>query len=209
MAGLVKRGKKYYALYYVEKKQKRVSLNTESLQVAKEKIRQIESAQLRLEDIPLPTKTPLAEILEKYLFNLRSQTSERNVQKVASYLRGTFGRVCKSLKIRNVNIAKKAVKRPATQKFELIEIGFLEQLTTERVSLFVASLVAYKRISPKTANHYRQILLTMCNWAMTEGGVRSPGAKNPVTPVKRREECARQSHLKSCKHCRQHRPAVQ
>ncbi len=47
MAGLVKRGKKYYALYYVGKKQKRVSLNSTSLQIAKDRIRKIEDAQVR------------------------------------------------------------------------------------------------------------------------------------------------------------------
>lgn len=55
MAGLYKRGKKYYAIYYVGCSKKRVSLNTGSLQIAKEKIRKIESAQLRGEGNPLPT----------------------------------------------------------------------------------------------------------------------------------------------------------
>ncbi len=59
MASLRKRGNVYYAQYYVGKRQKRVSLETSSLQVAKEKIRQIESALVREVDIPLPTKTPV------------------------------------------------------------------------------------------------------------------------------------------------------
>lgn len=50
MASLVKRGKTYYVQYYLAKKLKRRSLNTDSLQVAKEKLRQIESARCREEE---------------------------------------------------------------------------------------------------------------------------------------------------------------
>lgn len=102
---------------------KEVNLVITSLQIAKERIRQIESAQLRQEDIPLPTKTPLSEIIEKYLFHLKARTSERNVPKVATYLRATFGPVCKTLKIKNDKIAHKAVKRPASGKFDLLEVS--------------------------------------------------------------------------------------
>ncbi|QEM67710.1 site-specific integrase [Geobacter sp. FeAm09] len=188
MASLKKRGKTYYAQYYVNGKQVRANLETTSLQIAKEKIRQIESAQLRQDDIPLPTKTPLPDIVDKYVFHLKAHSSERNVQKVVSYLRGTFGQVCEGLKIKNDIIAAKAVKRPASGKFDLIELGCLEQLATVQVSGFLANLVVYKGVSAKTVNHYRQILLTMCNWAMTEGGVKFPGGKNPVEAVKRYRE---------------------
>jgi len=188
MAGLIKRGKKYYAVYYVGKKQKRVALDTDSKQIAKDKVRQIESAQLRQEDNPLPTKTLLPDIIEKYLFHLKARTSERNVQKVASYLRATFGPVCDCLKIKNDKIARKAVKRPSSGKFDLIEIGCLEQLTAQMFSAFLANLVVYKGVSAKTVNHYRQILLTMCNWSMTEGGVKFPSSRNPVAAVKRYKE---------------------
>lgn len=188
MASLKKRGKTYYAQYYVNGKQKRVNLNTDSLQLAKDYLRQIESAQLRQEDIPLPTKSPLSDIVEKYLFHLGARTSERNVQKVVTYLRASFGPICEDLKIKNDRIAKKAVKRPSSGKIDLLEANCLEQLTAERVSKFLASLVVCKGISAKTVNHYRQILLTMCNWAMTEGGVKFPGGKNPVADVKRYKE---------------------
>lgn len=57
MASLIKRGKKYYAQYYIGGKPRRVSLKTTSIQVAKEKVRQIESAMLRQDDIPIPTRT--------------------------------------------------------------------------------------------------------------------------------------------------------
>jgi hypothetical protein len=86
MAGLIKRGTVYYAVYYVGKSQKRVSLDTGSLQLAREKLRQLESARFRGADSPLPTKTSLSQIIDRYLMQLQARTSERNVQKVATYL---------------------------------------------------------------------------------------------------------------------------
>lgn len=81
MASLKKRGDTNYAQYYVNGKQKRVNLGTTSLQVAKDKLRAIESAMFRQEDIPLPTKTPISEILEKYIAYLKSRTSEKKCSK--------------------------------------------------------------------------------------------------------------------------------
>lgn len=183
MASLKKRGKTYYAQYYVGGKQKRVNLETMSLQIAKEKLREIESALFRDDDLPLPTKTPLGVILEKYISNLRSRTSEKNLQKVLTYLRSTFGQVCESLKIRNQAIARKAVKRPASGSAPRMEISYLEQLTAQQVSEFLSKTVQVKGVSARTINHYRQNLVTVCNWAMREGGVRFPGGKNPVEDV--------------------------
>jgi len=183
MASLKKRGNTYWAQYYVNGKQKRVNLETESLQIAKEKIRNIETAFFRGDDLPLPTKTPLSEILEKYLSNLRARTKEKNVVKVVSYLRGTFGEACESLKIKNHAIAKKAIKRPSSGSNPRIEISYLEQLTTQQVSEFLSNIVRSKGISPRTVNHYRQNLVTLCNWAMREGGVKFPGGKNPGDSV--------------------------
>ncbi len=67
MASILKRGKKFYAQYYLNTEQKRVNLITTSRQIAK-KIRQIESALFQHKDIPLPTKTPYPVIIEKYFF---------------------------------------------------------------------------------------------------------------------------------------------
>jgi uncharacterized protein (DUF1800 family) len=116
MASYFKRGKKYWVQYYVNGKKKRFNLQTTSLQIAKEKVRQIESAQLLQDDIPIPTKTSLPEIIQKYVFHLRARTTERNVQKVSTYLRGVFGQISDCLKLKNEKIAKKAVKRPSSEK---------------------------------------------------------------------------------------------
>jgi len=47
MASLKKRGKRYYVRYYLGKKQVTKSLDTSSLQIAKEKLRQHESDEFR------------------------------------------------------------------------------------------------------------------------------------------------------------------
>jgi hypothetical protein len=59
MASLEKRGKNYYVQYYVGGRPKRVRLDTDSLQISKEKVLPIEYSN------PLPTKTPLADILDR------------------------------------------------------------------------------------------------------------------------------------------------
>ncbi len=48
-------------------KEKRISLKTESLQIAREKKRQFESKKLAGHANPLPTRNPLPDILDKYV----------------------------------------------------------------------------------------------------------------------------------------------
>jgi len=57
MASLKKRGSTYYAQYYIGERQVRKCLHTPSLQVAKEKLRQLESALYRGEIDPGPSRT--------------------------------------------------------------------------------------------------------------------------------------------------------
>ncbi|MSN26369.1 MAG: hypothetical protein GJV46_10950 [Geobacter sp.] len=71
MAGLISRGNVYYAVYYVGKKQKRVSLETSTLQLAKEKLRQLESSLYRGNDNPLPSKTPISKVVADYIEGMR------------------------------------------------------------------------------------------------------------------------------------------
>ena len=72
MTSLKKRGKTYYVQYYVGGKAKRRSLDTTSLQIAKEKLRQFESAQFRGDDLALPTRTPIADVVRDYVEHIRT-----------------------------------------------------------------------------------------------------------------------------------------
>ena len=107
MAGLFKRGKKYYALYYTGSTKRRVSLNTSSLQIAKEKLRKIESSLFQGDANPLPTKTPLEKMLNEYVEYMASFKTAKSVQTDVYYLRSMFGEVCQALTIRPADEALK------------------------------------------------------------------------------------------------------
>ena len=130
MASLKKRGNSYYAQYYVGTQQKRVNLYTESLQIAKEKLRQLESALFLETDIPLPTRTSLAQIVKEYVDYLYTVKTDKNAQKIVSYLRQIFGPICPKLKIKNSKISITAVKRKAIRETPPIEMTYFEQIST-------------------------------------------------------------------------------
>jgi integrase len=187
MAGLTKRGNTYYALYYIGRKQKRVSLETSSRQIAKEKIRQIESALVRQVDIPLPTKTPIGDVVEAYIQHMKTFKTARSVVKDMSYLREVFGQVCPSLKIKNEKNSKRARKAYSRNT---IMVSFIEQITTADLASFVSTRVRETGIAPKTANRYREIITRLFNWAMSQYGIKTPGNVNPASKVERYREKA-------------------
>ena len=188
MAGLLKRGKTYYALYYVGKKQKRVSLETDSLQVAKEKLRQLESSIYRGNDRHLPTKTSVADVVADYIDDMKTRKTAKSVQRDLSYLREAFGPVCEALFLKNeTNSAKRKNGKSA---LVCLQPTCFEMLTTADISAFIAGQVRCKGLKPKTANRYREVLTRLYNWAMTQGGVRIAGDKNPAAKVERYREGA-------------------
>lgn len=188
MAGLHKRGSIYYAIYYVGKKQKRVSLETSSLQLAKEKLRQLESALYRGNDNSLPTKTPIADVVTNYIEHMKTRKTAKSVTRDVSYLREAFGPICPALAIKN---AKLSSKRKSSKLAPIyIEANCFEQVTTADIANFIATQVRRKALAPKTANRYREVLTRLYNWAMTQQDVRIPGDKNPAAKVERYKEKA-------------------
>ena len=97
MASLVKRGKNYYLQWRVGVKIKRRSLRTDSLQMAKDKLRQFESARIRGDDLPLPTHTRLPDILAKYVEHVRTIKTPKSAQTDVYYLRQMFGPILSGL----------------------------------------------------------------------------------------------------------------
>ena len=198
MAGLYKRGKNYYAMYYVGGSKKRVSLNTRSLQVAKEKVRQIESAQMRGDDNPLPSKTQLSVVVDKYVQHIRNMKTAKSAQTDVYYLRSMFGTICPALEITSRKASLRAKKRPPRKgndrrfKDKVIEASYLEQITSVDISEFIAHQVQSRGLAPKTANRYREILSRLFNWAMDEAGVKMPGDNNPASKVSKYKEHAPQ-----------------
>ena len=80
MASLVKRNRIYYLQYYVGRKLKRKCLSTSSYQIAKEKLREFESAQLKGEKYPLTTQTRLEDIVSRYVDHIRTVRPEDATQ---------------------------------------------------------------------------------------------------------------------------------
>lgn len=188
MASLKKINKKYYIQYYKGNKQKREPTGTESLQVAKEHLRNFESAQALGIANPLPTRTPLTDVIEKYIKHLYTVKRDRNAQKIICYLRAVFGPVCEGLAVKNRKISAKAVKRPARSDIPVIEAVTFEEVSTADIAQYISNVVRSKGIKGKTANRYREILTRMYNWAMTQAGVRMPGRINPAAQVEKYAE---------------------
>ncbi len=196
MASLRKRGSTYYLSYYVSGREVRRSLDTDSLQIAKERQRQFESAEMRGEDNPLPTRTPIADIVTKYVNHIRTVKTAKSAQTDIYYLRDAFGPICEALQVTSRRLSPAAKKRPPKpgqdrrRRAVVIEARTFEQISTADVSAFISGQVQSRGLAPKTANRYREILCRLFNWAMEEGGVRLPADRNPVSKVGRYSERA-------------------
>jgi len=196
MASLVKRGEKYYVQWRVGVKIKRRSLRTDGLQMAKEKLRQFESARIRGDDLPLPTRTRLPDILAKYVEHVRTIKTPKSAQTDVYYLRQMFGSICPALQINSRKASIRAMKKPPKPgqdrrfKMSTIDVSYLEEITTADVANFIGNHVRSRGLAPKTANRYREIIHTFFNWAMQEQGIRMPSGLNPVSNVSKYKERA-------------------
>jgi len=136
MASLRQRHGTYYIQYYVGQKQKRISLHTDVLQIAKEKLRQFESAELRGADSPLPTRTPIGQVVQAYAEHIRLHKTAKSAQTDIYYLREAFGAVCPALEVTSRRLSPLAKKRPPKpgqdrrRRAMIIEAGCFEQITT-------------------------------------------------------------------------------
>ncbi|MEN6307092.1 MAG: site-specific integrase [Anaerohalosphaeraceae bacterium] len=195
MASLKKRGKSYYVQYYIGGIQKRASLDTDSYQIAKEKLRQFESAQARGDANPLPTKTPLADILERFIKFMETFKTAKSLQTDIYYLRSIFGDICPALKITSRKRSPRQQKKPDLKidrrvKPKTIEASCIEDITTADITEFITAQVRSRGLAPKTANRYREILHRFFSWATKQAGVKMPGNTNPAAEVERYKEKA-------------------
>jgi integrase len=196
MASLKKRGKSYQIQYCVAGRQRRVGLGPIPLQIAKEKLRQFESARLRGEDVPLPTRTPIAEVVTAYVAHIRSVKTPKSAQTDVYYLREAFGPICPALEITSRRVTEACRKRPRRPgqdrraRVPTVEPPYLEAITTADVAAFISAHTRARGLAPKTANRYREIIVRLFNWAMKQYGVRMPRDKNPAAAVERYKEPA-------------------
>lgn len=190
MASLIKRGNTYYAQFMVGQKAKRISLETGNLQLAKDKLRTLESSLFRGNDNPFPTKTPIATVVTDYIENMLARKTAKSVQRDVYYLREAFGPICPALTLKNAKISAKGKKCPTRHAPLYIEASCFEQVTTTDVANYITTQVRRKGWKPKTANRSREVLTRLYNWAMEQNGIRLPGDKNPAAKVERYKESA-------------------
>ncbi len=196
MAFLHKRGPLYYLHDRIGGRLVRTSLKTDSLQLAKEKLRQYESAKLHDTDSPLPTRTPIADVLTAYVQHIRATKTAKSAQTDVYYLREMFGPCCEAVKINSRTPSDKARKRPRKDEGDkrkrdsIIEADCFEGIRTSQIVTFIGEQVRRRGLRPKTANRYREILVRLFNWAMKQKLVRMPGGVNPAAAVERYREHA-------------------
>jgi hypothetical protein len=201
MASLKKRGPLYYIQYYLPgKKQRRVNLHTDSYQIAKEKLRRFESAQACGDELPLPTRTPIADIVTAYVQHIRTIKTAKSAQTDIYYLREMFGPICEALTVTSRRLSPKTKKKPPIPgivqdrrcKAPVIEPEFFEQITTAMISGFISGRMRERGLAAKTANRYREIMMRLFNWSMDQRGIKVNGTVNPVLKVQRYKEPAPQ-----------------
>ena len=83
MASLTKRtwknGPAWYIQYYVGNQQRCVRAS-DNYQIAKEKLRRFEAARAAGDELPLPTRTPIPEIVAPYVQNIRQIKTAKSAQ---------------------------------------------------------------------------------------------------------------------------------
>lgn len=184
MASLWKRKGVYYARYYVGGKQRAVCLHTTSHQTAKEKLRRFETRLAERGEEALPTKTPVAEVLQAYVRHILVAKTKAGVKSDLYYLRDIFGPVCKELEVKQKDARARAHRAYLPAKY-------LEQIRTQDIVAFVMARVQQRGLSAKTANQSRCVLSRVFSWSMSQFGVRIPGDANPAKKVERYREPAR------------------
>lgn len=193
MASLLKRGDTFHLVWYEGRTKRRKSLKTDSVQVAKERLRQFESARFRGDDCPLPTRTPVGEVVSAFIDHMKAHRPERSWRKDLTHLREAFGECCPALELDTTRARKaRALRCPEDARRRLwpLTASVFEEITTADISEFIAQRVRARGLSPKTANRYREVIAKVFAWAINTGGVRTPLDRNPAAKVARYRDTA-------------------
>ncbi len=193
MASLIELNGMYHLQWYEGKTKRRRSLRTDSLQIAKEKLRQFESARFRGDGVGLPTRTPIGEVVAAYIEHMKAHRPERSWKRDISYLREAFGECCPELELSSERARKcRTLRCPEDGRRKLwpLSASSFEEITTAAISDFIAERVRVRRLVAKTANRYRETIAKVFAWAMETERVRMPMDRNPGAKVARYREPA-------------------
>jgi integrase len=190
-----KTGPVYYIQFWQGGKPKRFRAS-DSLQIAKQVLRDFENAQARGEQSHLPTRTPIADVLDAYVQHIRTAKTPKSAQTDIYYLRTMFGPVCDALNVTSRTLSVKSKKRPPKpgqdrrRKAPVIEADSLEQIATAQIAAFISGQMASRGLAPKTANRFRDTCSALFGWAMSQRGLRLPHDRNPAAAVAKYKEPA-------------------
>ena len=158
MASLIKRtwknGPAWYIQYYVGTQQRRIRAS-DNYQIAKEKLRRFEAARASGDDLPLPSRTPIPEMVAAYVLHIRQVKTAKSAQTDIYYLRDVFGPICDELKINSRKPSLKAKKKPpkagvdVRTKAPVIEADCMEAIRTADITTFISSQVSRRGLAPQ------------------------------------------------------------
>ncbi len=204
-----KRGRVFYLHFSENRTRRRASLHTDSLEVAKERQRQFDSACARGELSKLPTKTPLSQAVAAYAAHMKATRTAHGYTADVSYLRNAFGPICDVLRPRRHRNGTPQDDVDMRTRELTIESVYLEHIMVAQVSDFIRKRVERYGLQSRTANRYREVLRRLFSWSMEEGGVRTPGSINPAAEVKRYKERAPEIRFLTLKQTRQQLEVLQ
>jgi len=192
---MYKRGDVWWIQYRIGGKNVQRSLDTESEQLAKLKIKQMEGLHASGQ-LGLPSRTPIVPFLEVFCQHLQQRRSKTSYRADISYLRTFFGPLCDALKTKAEREAEKENASGANGDLSIpassVPVRYLEDVTPGLVNHFISGRIETDGISPKTANRTREILHVVFNYAIKHHGFVSPirGTRNPIENVERLSEPA-------------------
>lgn len=181
MAGIIKRGGTYYAVYRAGGREKRRSLDTSSHRVAKAKLRDLEIALEHGGEDNLPTQTPLPDIVEAYVEHMQGLKTQASWKADLAYLRNLFGPITPALEMNEQQMKSRRKLNAGRQP--VIQARYLEDISTAMISEFLGDIRKRRNLSAKTLNRYREVLMRLINWSVSQRGVRMPRGANPAKAV--------------------------
>jgi integrase len=194
LSSIINRKGTYHLQWFDGGKPKRRSLRTKSKRLAVELQRQFDSKRAQGIENPLPTRTPIGEVVAAYAQYIRVRKTAKSAQTDLCYLRRMFGPCCPEVEDtrRRLDVDPSNRRRGRRQKLKVhpISAPCFEQVTTALVSDWLAATVRAEGWAPKTANRYREVIHRVYSWAIKTGRVRMPADANPVTRVERYAEPA-------------------
>ena len=191
-----KNSKIWHIVEHVNGRRREFTTGTDNHGIARVKLKKLEYERVT-GDISLPTRTPVAELLDRYCAYLRAQQpgpgNGKGAQTDINRLATWFGPTCDGLKENPRRAGRsqpekgRRIAKGHRKYVAPLGVAHLEEITTGMVKKWLKAMAARRGLAAKTLNGYREILQRFIKWAMEED-VRMPRGLNPAHKVKRYKE---------------------